>query len=119
MATSGLHRSWLTTVYARSGNSLHSVRPLWDTTRFGAFSMAFCLSHVARTRLRVVAAQDARVLAATKNALAREFLEVLQGRSPSTGLGVRESCRMGRMPFFLLALGLYRSLREISRPRGL
>ena len=64
-------------------------------------------------------AQDARVLAAAKSARGREFLEALQGRSSSTGLGVRESCRMGRMPFLLLALGLYKSLREISRRPGL
>ena len=106
MATSGLHRSWWTLVYARSGNRLRSVQPC-GSPRPSAPPRFLSASPTSReTRLRVVAAQDARVLAATKNARGREYLKKLQGRSTSTGLGVRESCRMLRLPSCLLAFGL-------------
>ena len=50
-ATSGLHRSWWTLVYARSGNRLHSVQPFLSPRALrGASSMASCLSVDAQTR---------------------------------------------------------------------
>ena len=36
-ATSGLHRSWWTLVYARGGNRVHSVQPCVNSTRFPPF----------------------------------------------------------------------------------
>ena len=44
--------------YARSGNRPHSLHPSVNSTRFGASSVACCLSYDAQTRLLVAAILD-------------------------------------------------------------
>ena len=73
--------------------------PLWDSTRFGASSMAFCLSYVARTRLLVATVLDFATRSLVRLRTSRWLLFVVHiGKVPGSATRERRIVDAPRCP---------------------